>query len=239
VSYVAYNKALVAAAKANNIEVIEIQHGTISPYHLGYNFPNCEHELDYFPDTFYSFGDYWSEIVDFPIDKKKVILYGFPYMKTRKAKYKNIKKKEKQILFISQGAIGKELARFAYDAAQILKDYSIVYKLHPGEYDRWEKEYKELVLANKLDNFEIVDNNKIELYNYFAESEYLVGVFSTAIYEGLAFDCKTILVDLPGIEYMKYLIEKEIVVMVEGIDDLKDRIKHFKSKDYDENYFFA
>jgi len=239
VSYISQNKPLIAAAKNNDIKVIEIQHGTIGPYHLGYNFPNCNHELEYFPDIFYSFGDYWSEIVDFPLDKKNVICYGFPYMRMRKEKYNNIRKKKKQILFISQGAIGKELALFAYKAAQTLKDYKILYKLHPGEYDRWQKEYKELTLASKLENVEIIDENNKELYYYFAESEYQIGVFSTAIYEGLAFNCKTLLIDLPGIEYMKYLIEKKIAVKINDIEDLIQEIENFEPRSYNEKYFFA
>ena len=55
---VAYeNKALVAACKKMNIEIIELQHGTISPYHLGYSYPENTMKLndeimpiEYFPD---------------------------------------------------------------------------------------------------------------------------------------------------------------------------------------------
>ncbi|KGK98389.1 hypothetical protein LI82_11840 [Methanococcoides methylutens] len=239
VSYGTYNIPLISAAKDNDIQVIEIQHGTISPYHLGYNFPNCNQELAYFPDIFYSFGTYWNDIVNFPICKKNIICYGFPYMRTRKEKYNKAMKKKKQILFLSQGAIGKELAKFVYEAAQVLDEYNIVYKLHPGEYDRWEKEYNELVLANHLKNVEVISDNKKELYHYFAESEYQIGVFSTAIYEGLAFKCKTLLVDLPGIEYMSSLIEKEIVTKVTNVEDLKCQIEFFEPKYYDEDYFFS
>lgn len=239
ISYSTIIVPLIAAAKANNIQVIEIQHGTISPYHLGYNFPTCKHDLDYFPDIFYSFGTYWQEVVDFPIDKKNVIPYGLPYLKERMKIYKNIKKNEKQILFISQGVIGKELSQFAYESAQVLGDYKFVYKLHPGEYDRWKDEYDELVLASKLDNVEVVGSNEKELYSYLAESEYQIGVSSTAIYEGLIFNCKTLLIDLPGIEYMKYLIEKNIASKINNVTELKYQLEHFEPIEYDERYFFT
>ena len=41
----------------------------------------------------------------------------------------------------------------------------------------------------------------------FSVSEYQLGVFSTALYEGVEFGCKTILADLPGIEYMDQFIK--------------------------------
>ena len=40
------------------------------------------------------------------------------------------------------------------------------------------------------------------------QARYQVGVFSTAVYEGLALGCVTLLVDLPGLEYMLPLIER-------------------------------
>lgn len=235
---VAYFKMpLIAAAKANNVPVIEIQHGTMSRYHLGYSFPN-QSELDYFPDIFYAFGDYWPEAVKFPVSKDKIINYGFPYLTNRIGEFNDIGKKEKQIIFISQAVIGKDLSKIAYELAVKSKDYHIIFKLHPEEYERWKNEYHELVLASKLQNFEVADNNQKNLYSYFAESEFQIGVFSTAIYEGLAFNCKTILYNLPGIEYMQYLQEKGIVAIVNNLQELGGALISFKPASFNREYFF-
>jgi len=231
--------SLIAAAKHNSIPVIEIQHGTISPYHLGYSFPNCDQELEYFPDYFYSFGQYWGESVKLPIGQDKIIPYGFPYFKDLKKDYEGIVKNTKQLLFLSQGVIGKELSRFAYQAALELKDYKIIYKLHPGEYDRWQEEYEELKLAERLENFTIVDNDKVNLYQYLAESQYQIGVFSTAVYEGFAFRCKTILIDLPGVEYMNDLVNDGFAKKVGNVEELQEALKQDNYKDIDINYFFS
>lgn len=74
---VAYeNKAMIAAAHNNGVEVVELQHGTISEYHLGYNYPNKEDKgLEYFPDKILSFGDYWKEVANYPINEKKYHIY--------------------------------------------------------------------------------------------------------------------------------------------------------------------
>lgn len=236
---VAYgNGTLIAAAKANKIPVVEIQHGTISPYHLGYSFPNCKNELEYFPDYFFSFGKFWTDSVRLPISKDKIIDYGFPYFNVMKKAYENLPKKPKQLLFLSQGVIGKELSKLASKAASELKDYHIIYKLHPGEYDRWKDEYIELNSMQQLKNLTIIDNDKVNLYKFIAESQYQVGVFSTAIYEGIAFKCKTILVNLPGIEYMKYLVEEGFVKKINNFDDLKEVLTQDAFKEIEIDYFF-
>ncbi len=236
---VSYARApLVSAAKEKKIDVIEFQHGVIHPYHMGYNYPDVSDELEYFPDEIYSFGKYWKDTVDFPIDDDKIKLYGFPHLKRQRKKFKDVSKNENQILFISQGTIGKKLSKIAYATAKKLPNYDFIYKLHPGEYNRWKNKYKSLIKAESLNNFKVVDNNNKDLYHYFAESEYQVGVYSTAIYEGLAFDCNTILVDLPGVEMMKYLIEKDIVKFADDSTDIKGLIENYEETDYNISYFF-
>jgi hypothetical protein len=236
---VSYSKgAIIAAAKANKVPVIEIQHGTISSYHLGYSFPNNEKELDYFPDIFYTFGEYWPEVVKLPIKKENVFIYGFPYLTNRMKKFVSYQKKKNQVLFISQGVNGNQLSNIAYLFAKGKKDLRIIFKLHPSEYPRWRKEYPELVAAEALENFEVVDHNKTDLYQYFAESEYQVGVFSTAIFEGLTFNCKTILYYLPGIEYMQYLQEKGIIMIVNNLQELIESLASFQPTLFNRGYFF-
>ena len=117
-----------------------------------------------------------------------------------------------------------------------MKDYNIIYKLHPGEYDTWKQNYPELV--NDLDNFKVIDNSETPLYQLFAQSNYQVGAFSTAIYEGLMFNCKTFILDVPGVEYLSDLIKKGYVCKVNDITDLMDNLEHFNPKEYDKNFFF-
>ena len=149
---VAYeNKALVAACKKMNIEIIELQHGTISPYHLGYSYPENTRkfndeikEIEYFPDKILSFGDYWKNACPFPIDSENIISMGFPYFEENSKTYMKIAEKkdneqigQQQILFISQGVIGKYLSKLAYETASNINEsqnYNFIYKLHPGEY---------------------------------------------------------------------------------------------------------
>jgi hypothetical protein len=244
---VAYeNKALIAACKDLKIDVLELQHGVISKYHLGYSYPSenitlksgtYEH-IAYFPDKILSFGDYWRESSAFPIKKHSIFSVGFPYFEDNSKKFKDTVKKDNQILFISQGVIGKYLSDFASELAEKLDGYEFIYKLHPGEYSTWRVNYPKLVEAEKLDNFRIVDSDDPELYALFAESEYQVGAFSTAIYEGLAFNCKTFIVDVPGVEYLDDLVDKKIVVKVRNPNDMIRKLDDLDLSSYDADFFF-
>lgn len=256
---VAYeNKALVAACKKMNIEIIELQHGTISPYHLGYSYPentrkfnNEIKEIEYFPDKILSFGDYWKNACPFPIDSENIISMGFPYFEENSKTYMKIAEKkdneqigQKQILFISQGVIGKYLSKLAYETASNINDsknYNFIYKLHPGEYGTWRENYDYLTKAvDEFDNFTVIDKSEPPLYELFAESHYQIGAFSTAIYEGLAFNCKTFIIDVPGVEYLDDLIDKDIVKKVKNSEELINYInnENISIQEYDKDYFF-
>ena len=269
---VAYeNKALVAACKKMGIEIIELQHGTISPYHLGYSYPentmkinNEIKEIEYFPDKILSFGDYWKNSCPFPIDKENIISMGFPYFEENSKTYMKIAENknkgndeenkengetnQKQMLFISQGVIGKYLSKLAYEIAKNInsannndKNYNFIYKLHPGEYGTWKENYDYLTKAvTEFNNFTVIDKSEPPLYELFAKSNYQVGAFSTAIYEGLAFYCKTFIIDVPGVEYLDDLIDKDIVKKVKNSEELINYInnENLSIQEYDKDYFF-
>ncbi len=236
-SYV-YKLALIAAAKQNKVETIEIQHGTIDKFHLGYSFPE-HNSIDYFPDKMYFFGEYWKNCMSFPIEEENKIVYGFPYFRKQKKKYATIEKKTGTILIISQGTIGNNLSEFLWKSREFLKDYQITYKLHPGEYDRWKTDYPNLVKLSELENVTIIDNNNTNLYTFLAESEFVIGVYSTAIYEALAFDCKVMCVNLPGIDYLEDLIKKDFVKLVVKPEDFSGYLKTGEFKKFDSKLFFA
>ena len=152
------------------------------------------------------------------------------------------------MLFISQGVIGKYLSKMAYETAENInnennneKNYNFIYKLHPGEYGTWKENYDYLTKAvNEFDNFTVIDKSEPPLYELFAKSNYQVGAFSTAIYEGLAFNCKTFIIDVPGVEYLDDLIDKDIVKKVKNSEELINYInnENLSIQEYDKDYFF-
>ena len=202
------------------IPVVELQHGTsMGRYHLGYSYPSrCLKKT--FPDYLLTFGDFWKLRAKYPIGLDKIFSVGFPFHDLESEKYRKIEKR-KQVLFISQGTVGAAMSKLAVRVAKRLdKPFRIVYKLHPGEYGRWKKEYPWLVESG----MRVLDDDKMPLYRLFAESEIQVGVYSTAIYEGLGFGLKTYLIDLPGVEYMIELIENKAASVISSADELIAKI---------------
>jgi len=219
---VSYGKEIfIEACRELHIPVVELQHGVIGYYHLAYSYPGSTRTKRFFPDYFFAFGDYWKDCVEFPIKKERIYSVGYPYFESEVKKYSDIQKKD-QILFISSGDIGKKMSKFA---VKLSKSHSleqkIVYKLHPGEYHRWRKEYPWLVNTD----IKVIDHDSVPLYQLFAESRFQIGVNSTAIYEGLSFGLRTFLLNLPGVEYMEDLAKKHYVSIIKSVDELQECLK--------------
>jgi hypothetical protein len=202
---------VVKSAKDLGIEVIELQHGTFSKYHLGYSYPSINKNLEYFPNKFYVWSKYWKDLIPFCIDYDDIIIYPFRFQEIEISKYKYIQKNHNQVIVLSQGPISNMLSKTILDNFSFFEDKIIKYKLHPGEIQRY-NDYEYLNILSKKKNVEII--LKGNLYELLASCEYQIGVSSTAIYEGLEFGLKTILVDLPGIEYMENLVKNGMVKMI-------------------------
>lgn len=225
--------SLIEASKINNIPVIELQHGVIHDRHLGYSFPG-DLTKSIFPDYLFIWGEFWRGNCTFPLPNERIISVGFPYMELMSRQYRDIRSDD-QILFLSQGTIGEQLSKFAIEVDQHPNiDQSIVYKLHPGEYDRWTVEYPWLVDAS----FEIIDNSNIPLYELFAKSSVQVGVNSTAMYEGLCFELQTYVLDCPGSQQLETLIESGAAELITSANELAMLMESNKIT-FNRDYFFT
>jgi hypothetical protein len=218
---VSYGKeTFIEACKTLNIPTVELQHGTIYKYHFGYSFPGNKRIKRMFPDYFFAFGDTWKNHLELPIEKENIYSVGYPFLENGISKYSGYTKKN-QILFISQGSVGKELSKFAVEfSKQNDLNYTIIYKLHPGEYYRWQKKYPWLL----NDKIKVVDSDSPPLYQLMAESKIQIGFSSTSIYEGLCFGIKTYLYgDIAGV--MDYLLKRGYAERISSPEDLIQKIK--------------
>ena len=209
--------------KKKKIRTVEFQHGLLNHLDLGYDFPENVN-IEVFPDYFFSYGTYWENSVHLPIKKKKIKTVGFPYLENEYNKYKNANKSDK-ILFISAGNFGKELSKFANNFTEI-SGKKIIFKLHPGEYNRWKSQYVDL----KSSNITVIDNDDISLYNYFAECNCVVGVYSTALYESFIFNNPLFIVKIPGYEYMRDVLNNDLATLVTTPEGLIHEIENLNKK---------
>lgn len=237
----AYGKnSLISAASDLGIETIEIQHGTISSFHIGYSYPP-KIEIPYFPNKMELWGKFWYDISQLPIEEKNISYNGFSFLNKEIEKYANIVRDESRVLFVSQGTIGKSLVDMAVEFASQNKEFKVVYRLHPSEASEWKSLYPELYSFSMKNTNMVVEIGIVTpLYKSFAESKFVIGVYSTALIESLAANCKLILVDLPGVEYFQDLIDKELVKKVKNAEQLGKIVREDdKPMMIDSHYFFA
>lgn len=99
-----------------------------------------------------------------------------------------------------------ELSKLAADLSILLEDsnseYTILYKTHPFEHNKWKHEYPWLL--NK-ENIKVFDSNEKDIYYFFEQSVCIVGVYSTAIYEGAALNLLTFIYNGYSSNELEYL----------------------------------
>ncbi|MCT2534637.1 hypothetical protein NC661_05495 [Aquibacillus koreensis] len=225
-------------AKNKNIPTIELQHGTMGQHHLAYNFSK-KMDLSTFPDYVFVFGQFWKENTRFPINESNVKVVGWPYFeqKVKESKSKITKNDREVILFISQHTIGKQLSKAAVEVSNRIKDsYKVIYKLHPAEYASWKKDYPWLIDSK----VEVIDNNEHDMHYYFAKADKQVGVYSTAVFEGLGYELETFIWKLYGYHHMQDLLNKERVCLVDSVDEFVSLItsSERQKNSYDKSFFW-
>lgn len=202
------------------VPTIELQHGIISPGHLGYNCPNGLHKKIY-PDYIFTFGEFWDEKINLPTPSNNIIPVGYPYLESKLSEHKNMHEDNYQIIFISQRNIGKELSKLAVELSDNHKvEHEIIYKLHPNEYDDWVSRYPWLL----KENIQIVDSDNPPLYELFDQSLAQVGASSTAIYEGLCFNLDTYIYNCDTSELLKPLVNNGFAKLFSNVGELANNI---------------
>lgn len=218
----------IAAEKG--IPTIELQHGTIGEEHIGYNYPRG-YKIKQFPEYLFLFGDYWRSKSRFPISQENIGTVGYPYMDKMEKKYRKIreKKAKKNILFLSTGPIGLELSNLAVGLSRVLdlEKYHIIFKLHPKEYTLWKDSYPLLVNSD----VEVIDNNRQNLYEFFAKSDIQISGFgSTTVFEGLYFGLTTFLITRGMTKEFQELCDVGIASEIVDIEDLYIKILESEKK---------
>lgn len=193
------NQYIVDAAKKLGIIVNELQHGLISDYDVICNFPNTEPDsLEYFPDRFFIWNNIDMCFGSLPLSKKNIIYFKNEHLDKWVRKTENIDKEFKTILIISQPNSSIEMVQFMEKNIPEMGDYIFLYKIHPAENILVINMYKEK-LEKKYHNVKFI-NNEEPIYLLLKKSEFVIGIFSSALFEATLFNCKIILLDLPGVE---------------------------------------
>jgi hypothetical protein len=209
----------IEACRTLDIPVAEVQHGVIDPFHVAYSFSGSRTK-DTFPDHLLVFGPFWRDTAEYPIPDQRVHPVGYPFLESQRRKYSD-RPTDERLVVISQGAIGRSLSRFAVELADHERfELEIVYKLHPAEAAGWRDAYPWLADAEDSGRLKVLDDTDSSLYELFGTATAQLGVYSTAVYEGLCFDLRTYVAALPGSNRLRPLVENGPAALVESVEEL-------------------
>ena len=223
VGYRLVNQLLTLAAHRRGLPVAELQHGTLGAGHPGYNFA-LGRKPPSFPDYLLLFGDAWRATPGLPLDAEHTPAIGYGWLDLQRARYAPSQRAApRRILFLSQRGIGRELARVASELRARLPQqaFEIVYRLHPSEGIDWQTAYPELTHAG----IRVERAEECALYASQSSAHVQVGVYSTALLEGVAFGLETYLVELPGHEQLAVLTSSRAANTVADAEELAQQLQ--------------
>jgi hypothetical protein len=210
VGYRLIHQLLTLRARAHGIPVAELQHGTIGAAHAAYNF-SAGRRPDAFPDYLLTFGEIFRVITPgLPLPAAAVKPIGYGWLELQRSAFPRhpVGTGPRRVLFVSQRDIGEQLSVLAVELQARLApgEVEIVYRLHPSEGMGWRERYPALAASG----IKVEEAGARALYAAQAEADVQVGVYSTALMEGIAFGLDTLIATLPGHEQLGFLIEREL-----------------------------
>lgn len=200
--------ALIKAAKDCNITTIELQHGLIVKEELIGHFPHIkEDSLEYFPNKFAIWENLDMCTCKLPLSENNILKIPNYHLIQMLQNNSNIIRDKRQILIVSQPYYSDDIFNFIRKNAATLCNWKLIYKIHPSEDTDFFLRY---IKNQPSDESNIIFvTNDVSIYQLFSESEYVLGVFSTAVFEAPFFGCKTILLNVPGVELAEILIQNK------------------------------
>ncbi len=229
---------IVYLAKQLGVYTVELQHGNMGRYHIGYNFGHRQ-RLPTLPDEILTFGRFWNETSGVVQNGVKLTAVGFPFFEERLRRLPPPDvHQRRRILILSQEAIASHLAAVAVKLVRELdpKRYEVIYKLHPMEYADWRTTYPpEFVRAS----ITVLDN--VDLYRWLSQTDVHVGVYSTTIIESLAFNKPLILLEAYGVHYLTDLIRQGRAAFARNPGDVLEIVQTLtdtETPDFDVGYFW-
>jgi hypothetical protein len=215
VGYRLVHQLLTLRARDHGIPVAELQHGTIGAAHAAYNF-SPGRRPDAFPDYLLTFGDVFRAItpgLPLPAAAVRPIGYGWLDLQQHAFPRHAPSAGPRRVLFLSQRDIGERLSQLAVELQNRLPQGSaqLVYRLHPSEAVGWRERYPALAASAIV----VEEASARALYAAQADADVQVGVYSTALIEGIAFGLDTVLVALPGHEQLSFLLERKLARCVD------------------------
>ena len=215
----AWKRGLIAGAQEAGVWVIEPQHGLLSSKLPLLSWPSTD-VVDYLPNQLLVWGSYWGDIVDAPIAIERTVI-GSP-AKLAALQAQNIEHKPGTVLIVSQVQQTSKILDLAIRAAASNPDLKFVLKPHPQEKAITMGDISSRISQLPV-NLQIANPNASAL-PMLARAEFVVGVHSMALIEGLALGAKVLALKLPGYENIQAFVDRGDITLADAGGNLTNEL---------------
>jgi hypothetical protein len=207
VNYVDYF-ALLNQAKIRNIKTVEMQHGLIIKEDLIYHFPYCkENELRYFSTDFFVWKDFSGFSGKLPLSPDHIIENDENHLVVMRKRYSNVEKENKSILVASQPFFSDYIVQYILKNAEKMPEFLFYYKIHPMQFNSFFENSEVQKLIN-LKNVKII-SNELSIYELLSKCKFIIGIYSTSLFEAPLFKCIPLLLLTNKISYCSNILERK------------------------------
>lgn len=217
-------KALIAACKDLHIPIYEFQHGIVDQGHLAYSYPNTNLNNVYLPDKIMSLSNFWFK--DCIMPKCDIVPLGNDYFLPSR-KENNIGERKGKILVVSADVFGRELAAFVQECAErdFFKNYTFYFKLHPNQFSEYD--YYLNIFKDKGRIF--VYRNEKDIPTLVSETEVMLTIQSTALYEGLQKGIVACILKRSSYMRQAHVFNLPNVFLIDNVSDFEKAVQTSKS----------
>ncbi len=206
---------LQAAAQSLGIKIVEIQSGVFSKYSLQFSWPGSP-KVDYVPNEIWTWGEYFTAGIEHA--RNQVIRVVGSTGEFDEVRNKHIARKNSQVVFISQPLVGIDILRAAFEFAEAKPKLNVIIKLHPrNDLDEFNREIN--ARGGLPKNCSMIQNERSSL-EVIAESAVAVGAFSTALIEAAGLGTKVAMLQVPGWDHLKPLVDGGHAALFASADEL-------------------
>lgn len=215
-------KGLIAACHDLNIPVYEFQHGIVDQGHIAYSYPSDNITNVYLPNKIVALSDFWFKDCILPFACKTISIGNDYFVPNKLESPNDFFQRKGKILVVSADVFGIELANFIKQCIvdSILKNYKFYFKLHPNQFN----EYNYYSTLFKDYNNVIIIQNEKDIPTLIGETEAMLTIQSTAVYEGLQKGISTYILKKSSYMRQAHLFKLPNVFLIDNVSDFKNQI---------------
>lgn len=215
-------KGWIEEAHRLEIPVVEYQHSIIWRGSVLCNYDNgvVSRDLKTLHDYIFTFAESWHPQYICPAKKIPV---GHPLIDRHLSGLAKSSGRPEAILFISTKRSGRVLERLALELSRRMPGRPIFYKLRPDEYIGWREAYSREFCESR--DVTVIDRDIKSLYDWFAESGYIVGDASMAVVEGMAAGLVPFILKNQLHVVLENYVKQGAAFLVETAEEIEMKIK--------------